>query len=351
MKRIVILVVLSAVTAFAQQEFEQEYIQPAGNFSEIYIDCPAGRIYCEAAEGNEIEVYVKKLVYKNDDIEAKELADACKIEFKENRQVLEVIVQLPRRGYSKRGLLNKIFTDGWHEDLEIMIKAKLPPGIKLGIETASADVFAADLKNNTIDINGSSSDISLEDLQGDCIIDVSSGDLDAFRVDGNIDFSGSSSDFEIQDIKGNVRVSTSSGDGTIEKVSGDLDLKTSSGDIHLYGLQGDLYFSSTSGDCTAENIAGSVRAGSTSGTINLKQLSDPQGRFSAETTSGDVYLEITDAFEGELELDSNSGDISSQLDMSRDSRSRNYVSGTVGSGKGRIEIETTSGDIVLETYR
>lgn len=350
MKKIIIIIALLTIPALAQQEFQQEYIQSADKIDKLYIECGAGRIYCEPSDGNDIKVYVKKIIYLNDDMEAKELADACEVEFNEDRRKLEVIIDLPRRSYSKRGLFNKIFDSVRNDDLEILVKVLIPADIETEIETSSADIYASNLTNNDFDINGSSADVSLENIKGNCMIDLSSGDLEAFHVEGKIDLSGSSSDFELEDVTGDIRISTSSGDGIIEKAKGNLDLRTSSGDIRLYGLEGDLYCRSSSGDFDGENISGSVRAGSTSGTINLKRLSNKLGRFQAESTSGDVYLEVPEGFEGRLELESVSGSINSNLAMSMNRHSRNYVAGSVGGGDGEIEIETTSGDITVETY-
>ena len=345
------LVLLLSVSAFAQYEYTDEHKQAADDINRVMIECSSGRIYCEQSNNNEARVLIKKMIYLDDEEDAKELAEACKVEFNVRRQALEVTVDMPRRSSLKRGFFKKLLHGDLSRELEILIKVMLPKGINLDVKCSSADVFANDLDNNNIQVNGSSSDVSLEEVVGDIYIDVSSGDLEAYHIKGNIELDGSSSDYEIEDISGNVRASTSSGDGVIDKVIGDVDIKTSSGEVRAYGVDGNFTVRTSSGDVVAESITGSANASTSSGTVQFRKLTNTDGMFSAYTNSGDVYIELADKFGGRVELETVSGDISAEFDqLNVRNRGRKFLTGTVGSGDGNVDIETSSGDITLGSY-
>ena len=349
MKRILIAFWLLTSLAMGQQEYNLERSQSADKVDKVKIDCPLGRIYFEPSSTKEINVYVKKMIYLRDDEEAKELADDIKVDFIEDNRTFEVNVDIPRRRFPGKRFFSGIF-DGRHGDYEIMIKVQLPVGINVDVKTSSADLNIADLKDNDFEVNGSSSDIMIEYCSGDYSINVSSGDVEGRTIEGNFNLSGSSSDYELSDIKGNIKVSTSSGDGIIEKAFGDVNLRSSSGDLRIYNIEGDLVMESTSGDIIAENVSGSIDGESTSGTIKLRRLTNIEGRFRTHSTSGNVLLEIAHGFGGEVRIETVSGEIDSRVDIITRRFSDDYLTGEIGKGIGEIIIETTSGDITLESY-
>jgi DUF4097 and DUF4098 domain-containing protein YvlB len=350
MKKIVIAFALLVSTAFGQQEYQEEYSQAADNIETVLVDCSRGRIYCEPSTDNKINVQIKKIVYLKYEDDAKELAEDCKVDYNVNGGHFEIEVDFPRSNRHKRGVLDKLFSMDFSDDIEILINVAIPPNLKLAVKSSSADIYASGMEND-IDISGSSSDVSLEDIIGNCIIDLSSGDLEAFNIKGNLNLYGSSSDYELDDITGELDISTSSGDGMIDNVNGNTKIKTSSGDITIYNLEGDLDFRSTSGDLTAGNITGFIDGGSTSGTIDLRRLTDKEGKYYLETISGDVHIEVDPGFDGRLEVETISGSINAYLDFSLKTRHDDeFLTGNTGDGTGRIEIETSSGDIILESY-
>jgi DUF4097 and DUF4098 domain-containing protein YvlB len=350
MKKLIMILCALTSIAYAQHEYELEHTQAVDNVDAVLVDCPAGHIYFVPSENNEIKVLAKKTVYLRDKKEAEELSKACHIDFKVDDRILEVIVDLPRGRHSGKGFFDKLFNGGINDDIEVLIKVFLPAKTGVEIETASADLSVVDLKDHDLTINGSSADIDIENATGNYSMDLSSGDLTATGLQGKIELYGSSSDFELRDIEGNINVSTSSGDGIIEKATGDLYVKTSSGDVRVFSLNGNMKTRSSSGDITAEDISGSTSAKTTSGTIRLKHLTNKEGNFQALSTSGDITLGISREFTGNVKIETSSGTIDSDVDISKNRYSKDYLTGEIGAGDGEIDIETTSGDITLEYY-
>jgi len=349
MIKVFIITLFLIGAAFAQHEYYDEFSRAADTIDEVIIDSPTGKITFEPSSDENIMVRVKKTVFLKDEEDAKKYADACETAFDVTNKTLNVKLDFPRNRRNLKGMFNKLFSGNFDDELEVLIKVSIPPDIRLLVNTASADIFAADL-NNDMDIDGSSSDVTLENVLGNYRIDVSSGDLEARNLAGDISLDGSSSDFDLIGVDGDIEISTSSGDGIIEDVEGNIKTRTSSGDIRICNLHGNLDCQSASGDLGLENISGSIEASSTSGTINLDRLTNNEGIFYIETTSGDVYIEVNPDFSGDFELETKSGDIHSQLSFSFEKYSDSYLTGSVGHGAGKINIETSSGDIILESY-
>jgi len=339
MKKIIIAFWLISAVAFAQKEYKDEHMVSADKITRVYVDCDMGYIYLEPSADNNITVRSRKTVFSDDEKYADELTKSCKIEFKDDKDVLRVLVEFP--DWKKSKLFGGIGKGDLGKELEVILKISLPANVNVDIETSSANVKVSELKNNYLTVKGSSSDISIENSIGTASLELSSGDVSIIRYDGSIDIDCSSSDIDINDTRGNVKISSSSGDGILEKITGD---------IRIYALEGSIIHSSSSGNLTIDGTTGAIDTRTASGTIKLRHLENNEGRFFASSTSGDVQFDLPANFGGNLELESTSGDIDFNAEVLLDSfrkSSENYISGTIGKGRGDIAIETVSGNIIV----
>jgi lia operon protein LiaG len=109
-----------------------------------------------------------------------------------------------------------------------------------------------------------------------------------------------------------------------------LHVETGSGDVRVSGAKGD--------ELSFETGSGNVD-------VALTALFQ---RMSIETGSGDVTLTVPPAIGAEVELDTGSGEIDlGGLTMQVRRLERDHITGTIGDGKGRLSIETGSGNVRL----
>ncbi|QSX36352.1 DUF4097 family beta strand repeat-containing protein [Shewanella sedimentimangrovi] len=199
---------------------------------------------------------------------------------------------------------------------------------------------------------------------------------------------GISTDYRLKDFSGKLELSSVSGNIQSESLSGEVALNTVSGDIKAKALKGELYLITVSGAIMDEDSSGEVNYQLVSGDlkgisqgkkISIEQVSGEvkfalpkaeQLRFS--TVSGDSQLRVPGKLDAKLE--SVSGDLELSFDGKADSRFsinggpsgdiHNKLSGdkpakpkygrgsklefSAGSGAGRIDISTISGDITLK---
>jgi hypothetical protein len=189
------------------------------------------------------------------------------------------------------------------------------------------------------------------------------------NVDGTIRVYVASADVSADRTKGVLRVETGSGNVDLRTAAGDVTLTTGSGDVTASGVDGSrLYLETGSGNVTltdgkapsvhVETGSGDVEATSTSGdelsfetgsgNVNVSLVTTFRS-LHIETGSGDVTLKVPPALGAEVDIDTGSGDIDlGGLTLQVRRLAHDHVTGTMGDGKGRLSVETGSGDVHLQ---
>lgn len=165
---------------------------------------------------------------------------------------------------------------------------------------------------------------------------------------------------------GNIDVQSVSGKSRINAQTPMLKVDSVSGGVELAGHADQADLQTVSGDILAPTLGGEVKLQTVSGRIQAS--GGPWRRLSLSTVSGDVLLAGRLAIDGDIDIDSMSGDVQLQLpadtsstlrgsSFSGDLRSdfgtaqkKRHGPGSsldvrLGDGRGRINIETFSGDL------
>ena len=194
--------------------------------------------------------------------------------------------------------------------------------------------------------------------------------------------SGSGSQ-RLGDLKGPVEATAGSGALTIGSIEDDVMARAGSGSIRVDGVGGSLSAKTGSGSIDARAVQGAITASAGSGTIDLEQTGEgnvsvssgsggvrvrgvrgglivstssgsirAQGTmvrdWSLEASSGGITVELPPEASFDLDAHTNSGSIDSERPLTVTGRlSRRSLRGAVGSGGPRLEIETSSGSIVI----
>lgn len=189
------------------------------------------------------------------------------------------------------------------------------------------------------------------------------------NVDGVLHVYVASADVTADRTKGSLHVATGSGDVNVRTAAGEINLETGSGDVTLSGMEGSrLTLNTGSGNVTvtdakAPNVhvetgSGDVEATSTSGDDLSFETGSGNVNVSLVTTfrsvrintgSGDVTLKVPPSLGAEVQLDTGSGEIDlGGLSLQVRRIQHDHVTGTIGDGKGRLSVETGSGDVHLQ---
>ena len=184
-------------------------------------------------------------------------------------------------------------------------------------------------------IDGAGLEVNAADFKGALSVDVGSGSV------------------RISDASADLSVDTGSGDVTLADVRGArVVVDTGSGEIDARGIQGETVSLDTgSGDIRAEGIrAPRLHVDTGSGNVDLAIDSDVE-TLAVDSGSGNVSIEVPSGLGASFQAETGSGQIASELPLELRKRSRGYLAGTIGDGRGRIALETGSGNITLRRGR
>ena len=136
----------------------------------------------------------------------------------------------------------------------------------------------------------------------------------------------------VTDIRGEVRAITHNGKITTMRVSGSTVLETHNGLISIR---------QTSGDAKLRTHNGSVKA-------FYAESAPSDSDISIVTSNGSIELETPPDLSARVEVSTHNGSINTDLPITISGRfSKNRLTGTIGSGQGRLHLETHNGSIRL----
>jgi len=192
-------------------------------------------------------------------------------------------------------------------------------------------------------------EITARNLNGKILLDTHRANVRATAMKGDLDIDTGSGDVRVEGMEGPLMVDVGSGDVTLANVKGSaLDIDTGSGEVRGTAIASDaLNLDTGSGGIdldglTAQRVAVDVG----SGDVDLTWTVDP-GDIEIDSGSGEVTLTMPANSGGTLEIESSSGDIQSGFEIRTNRIERDSLRGSFGDGKGRIVIDTGSGDVEL----
>lgn len=214
---------------------------------------------------------------------------------------------------------------------------------------ASADIDLQVPSGTSLRLHLAAGDVTVTNIDGDLSVNAHSGDVDVSDVKGTVVLESGSGHTNATNITGDITLDTGSGNVTARNLSGpSLKLDTGSGDVTLDGASADkMLFDTGSGAVKATGLRVRTLSMDTgSGGVRLALLTSPES-LHVESGSGDVTLTLPANFSATLHVETGSGRITSEFEMQMTGRSRDNLVAKIGSGTGRVTIETGSGNVRL----
>jgi len=193
-----------------------------------------------------------------------------------------------------------------------------------------------------------------------------SGSQTISGISGMLEASTGSGSLKISDIGSSVRAHTGSGSVDIDGAKGSVYARAGSGSIHARDVAGGFDGETGSGHLTLEQSApGSVRAETGSGGLELHNVrgslqaqagsgsiradGEATGGWTVHTGSGSVQLRLPQNASFDLNAHTGSGSINLSHPVTvQGTIGRKEVRGKVGSGGVPVEVQTGSGNIMIE---
>lgn len=228
----------------------------------------------------------------------------------------------------RQGRAVRIARDGDVEawaDLRVLVPAGLDAEVYLAVGEIAARGVSADLRLDT-----HAGAITAEDLRGRIILDTGSGGVRAGGIEGELVVDTGSGDVVLRD----ARVGT-------------LSVDTGSGTVQLDGFRADaLTVDTGSGGVRGTGDAEVVEVDTGSGDVSL-DLGGTLRDVTVDAGSGNVTLAVPAGYGARVSLETSSGDLDVNLPLQVVRRGRDALEGTIGDGRGRLEVDTGSGTITV----
>lgn len=136
----------------------------------------------------------------------------------------------------------------------------------------------------------------------------------------------------IANITGRLDATTHNGKVTAEKVSGTTALKTHNGSVVCMEI---------SGDTQLRTHNGSVK-------VHYSQAAQPGCDISVVTHNGGIEFAAPPGFSAQVEASTHNGSVSTDLPITVVGKvSKNELKGTIGTGQGKLQLETHNGSIKI----
>lgn len=196
-------------------------------------------------------------------------------------------------------------------------------------------------------------EVDARDVEGDLTIDTGSGAVTAMDIAGSLDVDTGSGSVSVRGVAGDLRVDTGSGRVEAFDVRGRaIEIDTGSGGVVGDGLEADVLGVDTgSGSIQlARVLATEIGLDTGSGSIDIEVMTDVD-RLDADTGSGSVTVRAPAGLGATVDIETGSGGIDLDFPVEVRTVSRDHVRGTIGDGRGEINIDTGSGSIRLIRLR
>jgi len=236
------------------------------------------------------------------------------------------------RHFFGRGHRVRIRGDGSGLEAYADLRVLVPAGRRVAIHLAVGKMTATNV-NGDITLDASSADVTASGVSGSLVANTGSGDVHATDITGDLNLDTGSGNVTVTRAKSDdIDIDTGSGDVTLDHATGKtLKIDTGSGNADATAVQADdLKIDTGSGDVTLELLAGG-------GTIDV------------DTGSGEVNLTLPESYGADVVLDTGSGGIDlGGIPVTVRKIQEDHVEGRIGDGKGRLHVETGSGEVKLK---
>ena len=172
-----------------------------------------------------------------------------------------------------------------------------------------------------------SGSVDVENAGDDVSLTVGSGAARAAHLGGNLTFQCGSGAVDFDDVREEIRGTEGSGDIRIDRPRGRVTVRTGSGGIRVNGATQDL------------------RANTSSGNIVVSGKPAPEAFWDLGTSSGRLEITVPGDAGFALTAHTSSGSVQAGLPIMIEEQDKHALRASMGSGGGRVQIHTVSGEI------
>ncbi len=214
---------------------------------------------------------------------------------------------------------------------------------------ASADIELRVPRGTTARVYLLAGRVDVRNVEGELHVDVAAASISALGTRGALWLDTGSGEVDVSDAQGDLSLDIGSGNVTVRNARGGrLNADTGSGDVTLDGITFETgNFDTGSGNVRVTNAEVQRSVFDTGSGDVLGSFRTSPASISMDSGSGDVTVELPKDAGLQVNLSTSSGDISTDFPIQVTRQSRRSLRGTIGDGRGRLDVESGSGDLRL----
>ena len=327
-----------------EQTIDQAF--PAG--TSLSIDNPHGDVTVLGKSGdNQIHVVADKEIYSESDSDADDKADQLSPSLRMTDGRLSV--SLP-----------------WKAGATVDLTVTVPDFAQTTVSAGHGDVHVTALKS-PVSVTANNGDVDVNNIEGAVTahIDHRDSSFSANTISGDVSMKGNADDLNLSGITGTVTLEGDFyGDTHLEHITGATVFRTSrtnlsfaklngvidiSPEAELTGDQiaGPMVLTTRSRNITLQHVAGDLSVTNSNGSVDLTSAS-PLADVFVNNRSGAVTLTVPEDSGFRVDATTTEGDISNDFGLSTTGTDgHNTIHATVGSGRSKISLATTHGDLAI----
>jgi DUF4097 and DUF4098 domain-containing protein YvlB len=191
--------------------------------------------------------------------------------------------------------------------------------------------------------------VAITNVEGDLAVDAASAPVTSSNTRGELSINVGSGTVQVTQSRGDLSIDTGSGTVAVSDIRGEMvSIDTGSGEVTATDLRtSQLAIDTGSGDIRVSNLMAPQVALETGSGAVTADLSGELWNLGVETGSGDVTLKVPPTIGAEVDIETSSGEIETDFEVAVTRHARDHLTGRIGDGRGKIDIETGSGAIKL----
>ena len=186
---------------------------------------------------------------------------------------------------------------------------------------------------------------TIRGVRGPVKVQAASGSIRAEKIERFAQLTTASGSISASDLGNDLRVFSASGSVTVSKVRGDVEVNAISGVIRISNPGGRVEADTASGNVDIQGAAHDVKAHAASGRVSVQGHPGGENYWELKTASGSVQLSVPASANLHLSAEAVSGEIRSDIPIVVEEQGKHSLRAHMGSGGGRVDIHTVSGEI------
>jgi DUF4097 and DUF4098 domain-containing protein YvlB len=186
---------------------------------------------------------------------------------------------------------------------------------------------------------------TIRGVRGPVKVQAASGSIRVEKIERDVQLSTASGSISATDIGSEVRVKSATGSVTVTNTRGDVMVDAIAGVIRVFRPGGRIEAGTASGEVEIEGAASDVKAHAASGRVSVQGNPGADSYWELKTMSGAIQLGVPSSANLHLSAEAVSGEIRTDVPIVVEEQDKHSLRAHMGSGGGRVDVHTVSGEI------